>query len=106
MRKVTILYKDLEAGQLIQHDNGSFTFRYHHEWFIDASKPSISLSLPKNQQTYYAETLFPFFHNMLPEGINKQVVCQLNKIDRDDDFGLLIATAKYDSIGAVKVAPL
>jgi serine/threonine-protein kinase HipA len=40
---------------------------------------------------------------MLPEGSNKQVVCKLNRIDREDHFGLLVSTAKNDSIGAVTV---
>ena len=40
---------------------------------------------------------------MLPEGSNKQVVCRLNKIDVTDYFGLLMNTAKHDSIGAVRV---
>lgn len=40
---------------------------------------------------------------MLPEGPNKQVVCKYNRIDLDDYFGLLMITAKNDSIGAVRV---
>ena len=40
---------------------------------------------------------------MLPEGSNKQVVCTLNRIDGDDYFGLLMTTAKNDSIGAVRI---
>ena len=40
---------------------------------------------------------------MLPEGTNRQIACKLNRIDREDHFGLLMATAKYDSIGAVRV---
>jgi hypothetical protein len=44
-----------------------------------------------------------FFYNLLPEGSNKQVVCQLNRIDRNDYFGLLLTTAANDTIGAVTV---
>jgi serine/threonine-protein kinase HipA len=40
---------------------------------------------------------------MLPEGSNKQVVCRFCRIDEDDYFGLLLATAKGDTIGAVTV---
>jgi serine/threonine-protein kinase HipA len=40
---------------------------------------------------------------MLPEGSNKQVVCKLNRLDRDDYFGLLITIAKNDTIGAVTI---
>ena len=103
MRKARILYKDMEAGYLTQHDDGSFTFNYHDEWLSDTSKPAISLTLPKQQAQYNSEYLFPFFQTMLPEAANKQVACRLNRIDKDDNFGLLIATSQYDSIGAIRV---
>lgn len=103
MRTAKILYKNQEAGMLIQHNNGSFTFKYENSWMSDATKPSIGLTLPKTQQEYHSDFLFPFFYNMLPEGSNKQIVCKLNKLDSNDYFGLLLTTAKNDNIGAVKV---
>ena len=106
MRAAKILYKDLEAGLLTQHDDGSFTFRYHDAWMADSNKPGISLNLPKARQEYHSAFLFPFFVNMLPEGSNKQVVCKHNRIDADDYFGLLMTSAKFDSIGAVRVVKI
>ena len=103
MRQAKILYKDMEAGILIQHDNGSFTFSYNASWINDNDKPSISLTLPKQQKKHHSKNLFSFFYNMLPEGSNKQIVCKFNRIDNNDYFGLLITTAKYDNIGAVRV---
>ena len=43
---------------------------------------------------------------MLPEGSNKQIACKLNRIDREDHFGLLMITAKNDSIGAVRIVKM
>jgi len=103
MREARILFKEEEAGVLTQHDDGSFTFRYQDSWMADTTKPGISLTLPKMKQEFHSKFLFPFFYNMLPEGSNKQVICKLNKIVNDDYFGLLMATAKDDSIGAVRV---
>ena len=103
MRAATILFKNEAAGILTQSDDGSFTFRYHDEWFANPNKPSISLTLPKTEKEFQSQYLFPFFYNMLPEGSNKQVVCKLNRIEPDDYFGLLMTTAKNDSIGAVTV---
>lgn len=103
MRQAKIVYKNEEAGLLTQHDDGSFTFRYHDTWMADSKKNGISLTLPKSKQEYHSEILFPFFYNMLPEGSNKQVICKYNRIDRNDYFGLLTTTAKDDSIGAVRV---
>jgi HipA-like protein len=103
MRKAKILYKNQEAGMIIQHDNGFFTFKYNNSWITDKTKPAISLTLPKSQQEYHSDFLFPFFYNMLPEGSNKQIVCKLNRLDLNDYFGLLLTTAKNDNIGAIKV---
>ncbi len=103
MRQAEILYKKEPAGLLTQSDDGSFVFKYHQLWFNDATKPAISLTLPKTQQEFSAKHLFPFFYNMLPEGSNKQTVCFENRIDTNDHFGILLATAKYDTIGAVQV---
>ena len=103
MRKAKVLFKNEEAGILTQHDDGSFSFRYHDDWSDNNSKQSISLTLPKTEKEFHSEYLFPFFYNMLPEGSNKQVVCKLNRIDREDHFGLLMSTAENDSIGAVRV---
>jgi HipA-like protein len=103
MRSAVILYKGEQAGILTQHDGGAFTFRYNDAWMADSNKPGISLTLPRSQQEYNSQYLFPFFYNMLSEGSNKQVVCELMQIDPDDDFGLLLTTAKNDTIGAVRV---
>lgn len=103
MRKASVLYKDEEAGILIQHDDGSFTFSYNKDWFENPLKPRISLTLPKKTEAYQAQYLFPFFYHMLPEGSNKQVVCRHNRIDMDDYFSLLLITATHDTIGAIRV---
>ncbi len=103
MRKAAVLFKREEAGTLTQLDNESFIFRYNDDWLNAPDKPAISLTLPKTQQEYTSKHLFPCFYNMLPEGSNKQVVCYETRIDPTDHFGLLMTTAKYDSIGAITV---
>jgi len=50
--------------------------------------------------------LFAFFFNMLSEGENRQVQSQILRIDADDDFGILLATAQTDTIGAVTIKPI
>lgn len=103
MRQADVLYKKEIAGLLTQLDNGSFIFKYNDQWLNDTNKPAISLTLPKTQQKYHSKYLFPFFYNMLPEGSNKQTVCFENRIDTTDYFGILITTAKQDTIGAVTI---
>ncbi len=106
MRSAKILFKDLEAGLLTQFDDGTFTFRYHEAWINDSNKPGISLTFPKTEQEFHSKFIFPFFYNMLPEGSNKEVVCKFNRLDTNDYFGILMTTAKYDSIGAVRVVKI
>lgn len=106
MRAAKILFKGQEAGVLTQHDDGTFTFQYNASWVEDSSKPAISLTLPKTASPYHSKYLFPFFYNMLPEGSNKQVVYQLNHLDKTDYFGLLLTIAQTDTIGAVTVSKI
>lgn len=103
MREAKVIFKDEQAGILTQHDNGSFTFCYLDAWLADKDKPAISLTFPKSEQPFHSAFLFPFFYSLLPEGSNKQVVCKLNRLDKDDYFGLLMTTAKNDTIGAVRI---
>lgn len=103
MRIAQILYKGERAGVLTQLDNGGFHFIYNQDWLSDDSKPSISLTLPKNQKEFDSETLFPFFYHLLPEGVNKRMICKTYKIDEDDAFGILLQASKIDTVGAVTI---
>lgn len=103
MRQARVLYKDEVAGLLKQHDDGTFTFEYTDDWIKDPAKPPISLTLPKTTVVYRSEYLFPFFFHLLPEGTNRQIICRSLRIDRNDDFGLLLNTAQVDTIGAVTI---
>lgn len=103
MRIANILYKGERAGVLSQLDNGSFYFIYNENWLSNQSKPSISLTLPKNQVEFKSKTLFPFFYHLLPEGVNKRMICKTYKIDEDDAFGILLQASKIDTVGAVTI---
>lgn len=106
MRTANVLYKGELAGTLTQNDDGSFVFGYAEDWLKNDSKPSISLTLPKKQERFHSKDLFPFFYHLLPEGINKRMVCIDLKIDEDDAFGILLNTAKTDTIGAITLEKL
>lgn len=103
MRQAEVYSNEILAGLLIENDGGTFEFRYCNSYLIDESQTAISLSFPKSQVKFFSQTLFPFFYNMLSEGANKVVQCQTLKIDEDDSFGLLLATAHTDTIGAIKI---
>ncbi len=106
MRRLAIFRNQEYAGVLTETSRTKYSFRYDDSYYLDPSKPAISLTLPKSQQEYSSPVLFPFFFNMLSEGVNRQLQCRLLKIDEQDDFGLLKATAQYDTIGAITVKPI
>lgn len=106
MRKLAIYRNKEYTGILTEKSRAEYTFRYDDAYFSDTAKPAISLTLPKSQQEYSSAVLFPFFFNMLSEGVNRQLQSRLLKIDEQDNFGLLAATAQYDTIGAITVKPI
>jgi HipA-like protein len=105
MRTLNIYRNGIFAGTLTEESRRSYVFRYDDTYFSDAHKPAISLTLPKTQKEYRSRYLFPFFCNMLSEGANRKLQSRFWKIDEDDNFGLLAATAQVDTIGAVTVKP-
>lgn len=103
MRQAKVFRNGELVGYLTEESRRSFTFTYDDTWFADTKKPAISLTLPKTQKTYNSEYLFPFFFNMLSEGVNKRLQSNQLHIDEEDSFGLLMATAQSDTIGAITV---
>lgn len=95
----------LLAGTIEKDSTGNFIFRYEDNYFKDMQNAPVSLTLPKTQQEYKAEKLFPFFYGLLSEGINKDIQCRLYKIDENDDFTRLLLTAREDTIGSITVKP-
>lgn len=91
------------AGVLEKTDRPDYVFRYDDSYYANPATYAISLSLPKTQQQFYSKVLFPFFFGLLAEGTNKQTQCRLLRIDENDHFSLLLATATSDTIGSVTV---
>lgn len=106
MRKAEVYRNGTLAGLLTEDNRHHYIFRYDDAYFNDSGKPPISLTLPKTRQEYTSEFLFPYFFNMLSEGVNRKLQSTQLKIDEEDNFGLLLATAQYDTIGAVTIKPI
>ena len=106
MRAMEIYRNGVLAGLLSEENRNNFVFRYEERYFSDTTKPAISLTLPKSKIEYRSYYLFPFFFNMLSEGVNRKLQNIQLKIDEEDNFGLLMATAQYDTIGAITIKPI
>jgi serine/threonine-protein kinase HipA len=103
MAKAEIYNNGVLAGYLEKWGPEDYLFMYENNYWFDVSLPSISLTLPKTQQTWRSSALFPFFAGLLAEGENKDIQCRLLKIDERDDFTRLLKTAGEDTIGAITV---
>ncbi len=102
MRQCKVFVQDKEAGILQEMDDRKYVFKYHKGYHGDP----VCLAMPVREEPYYSDFLFPYFFNMLSEGSNRQVQSALLHIDEHDDFGIMLATAQFDTIGAVTVKPI
>lgn len=105
MRKAAVYRNGVLAGYLSETDK-IFNFRYDENYFNNRNYPAISLTLPKSKPEYSSEYMFPFFFNMLSEGVNRKLQSFQLKIDENDHFGLLLQTAQFDTIGAITIKPI
>lgn len=106
MRKGKVYVHGIYAGLLCENDSPrEYTFQYSPDYLRDMTNPPVSLLMPLREETYRSDVLFPYFFNMLSEGENRTLQAAVLRIDRDDDFGILLATAGHDTIGAVTVRP-
>jgi len=103
MRQAKVYCNKILAGTLIEKSKNQIIFRYDEAYFSDATKRSVSLTLPKKKKEYKSTFLFPFFSNMIAEGENKKTQSRILNIEEDDQFGLLLSTARYDTIGNITI---
>ncbi len=103
MRQGIVYVGTYYAGILTENPGGGYTFTYDEAYYSNPSLPAVSLTLPKKQRVYESPVLFPFFANMLSEGANREVQSKYHRVDAEDDFGILLATADCDTPGAVTV---
>lgn len=101
MRAARVYRNDIYAGTVIEHADRSFTFTYDDAYFADVRKPALSPVMPKTQRVYRSDHLFSTFANLLSEGSNREVQSRWLRIDERDDFGILLATAHTDVVGAL-----
>lgn len=102
MRQCKVIVQDMEAGLLQEVKGEGYRFTY----ITGYGGAPVCLSMPVREKPYLSKYLFPYFFNMLSEGENRRIQSRLLHIDENDDFGILLATAQFDTIGAVTVKPI
>lgn len=103
MRLCEIFLHGIKCGTLQEDDNKEYSFTYDRAYLLGENAEPVSLTLPPRNEPYHSKYLFPAFANMLSEGENRQIQSQLLRIDPEDDFGIMLATCAFDTIGAITV---
>ncbi len=105
MRKATIFYNDIKAGQLIETNDGDYVFQYNTNYIKNYPKQFITFSMPVRKEGYTDNRLFPFFEGLIPEGWLLNIATKNWKLNPNDRMGLLLACCQ-NCIGAVHVQPM
>jgi HipA-like protein len=105
MRSLQVYRNNILAARLTEMAQNHYILRYEDQYFNDPRNPPISLTLPKTSQEFHAKALFPFFFNLLSEGVNRNLQVRMLGLEETDHFGLLLMTAQEDTIGPVTVKP-
>ena len=101
MRTIEVYCDNMHAGQLREVSRQQYEFVYTAEYLSDNTKPPISVNLPKRQEVFKSNKIFPFFTNLLLEGGNRRALCRTRKVDEKDFFGMLEMICDMDCIGNV-----
>jgi len=100
-QRIEIYKKNCPAGFLSRTDSGS-EFRYHDAYFLDPTKPGLSVHLNKQEPVYrtIGDNLHAYFAGLLPEGRRLKALVSNVKTSEDDLFSLF-AAAGSSAIGDV-----
>ena len=101
MRACEVFVHGIKAGILTEIDSQNYEFVYDKEYLQSENPQAVSLTLPLREKPFSSDYLFPAFSNMLSEGENRKIQSRLHQIDSSDDFGILLKTCEFDTIGAV-----
>ena len=106
MRQCDVYIHGIKAGTLCELTSPrEYCFRYRPEYLEDTTHEPVCLAMPLRKEEYRSPVLFPYFFNMLSEGENRAMQAATLRLDKDDDFGILLATCRFDTVGSVTVRP-
>ena len=98
MRKAQIFCNKRLAGILTEIDRNKYIFQYDYSYVLDGSP--IGYNFPISDKPFYFSTFPVFFENLLSEGWMKNLQNSIQKISKNDLFGIFIANGA-ELIGAI-----
>jgi len=102
MKKAQVFYNGRLAGILSKASDG-YRFIYDKNYLALSDSRPVSLTLPLREEPFESDVLFPAFINRLSEGANRAIQNRMLKIDENDYFRLLLASAGSESIGPLTI---
>lgn len=105
-RQGAIFANDILTGyltELVLADKLSYTYQYHPDYLLTGVP--IGHSFPLQSAPFSFDAFPTFFENLLSEGWIKMYQTAKGKLDRRDEFGLLLHNGKV-LIGALSVVNL
>lgn len=102
MKTLDVYYKDTLAGHLARKEDGTFHFQYEAN-YLASDLPGISISLPKQPNTFESDRLFAFFDGIIPEGWLLKIATDKLRLNPLLDRFELLESLCHDTIGAVAI---
>lgn len=101
-RTAKVFVNNLLAGTLTESLEGEFSFKYNADYLANEINNPVSLTLPKREEVYTSDILFPFFDGLIPEGWLMDIGIKNWKLNTKDRMGLLLHLCA-DCIGNVSI---
>ena len=67
-RTAKVFVNNLLAGTLTESSEGEYLFKYNADYLANEMNNPVSLTLPKREEVYISDILFPFFDGLIQEG--------------------------------------
>ena len=101
-RTAKVFVNNLLAGTLTETLEGEYFFKYNVDYLSNETNNPVSLTLPKREDAYTSDSLFPFFDGLIPEGWLMDIGIKNWKLNAKDRMGLLLHLCA-DCIGNVSI---
>jgi serine/threonine-protein kinase HipA len=106
MKMLNVYYEQTLVGQLHENEDGLMSFQYDKGWLGANKSFPISISLPLQDESFTGnKRCKPFFENLLPEEVNREIVAKNVGANPKNPFALLYKIGG-ECAGALTFQPL
>jgi len=89
IKSLSVWWERALVGALQIDEHGDLAFTYAADWLTDPQKLAISISLPKQANTFNRRETRPFFAGLLPDEGQRDAVARALGVSKSNDFRLL-----------------